>query len=253
MYFHSIYLLPTWGELNCGRNKTLSQDRAQIQHFSRLKLMTDLQFFNVCHFGCSEHSPRCCHFLNWLDSCLKRKGLNAVYQQAKQSDRHFRLQFMLPFESCHDHFGKVLCDIFFLPMCWDMACLPTWQGLRSWSPNRLINVHELHSVRSKINTSCDLWMLCPQTTRIMNVNLGFRLRATVILVFVPLKLKRSAWGNPPSSLSLDSLSTKCNLQRKLKPNATQISQPMTDGVVANSPLLIGFHKKVMLGLSFHCT
>ncbi len=38
----------------------------------------------------------------------------------------------------------------------------------------------------------------------------------------------------------DSLSTKRDLQRKLKPNVTQISQPMTDGGVANSPLFIGF-------------
>ena len=41
--------------------------------------------------------------------------------------------------------------------------------------------------------------------------------------------------------AMDSLSTKCKLQRKLKPNVTQISQPMTDGGVANSTLLIGFH------------
>ena len=34
--------------------------------------------------------------------------------------------------------------------------------------------------------------------------------------------------------ALDSLSTKRKLQRKLKPNVTQISQPMTDGGVANS-------------------
>ncbi len=39
---------------------------------------------------------------------------------------------------------------------------------------------------------------------------------------------------------LDSLSTKRNLQRKFNPNVTQISQPMTDGGVANSPLFIGF-------------
>ena len=39
---------------------------------------------------------------------------------------------------------------------------------------------------------------------------------------------------------IDSLSTKRKLQRKLKPNVTQISQPMTVGGVANSPLFIGF-------------
>ncbi len=40
---------------------------------------------------------------------------------------------------------------------------------------------------------------------------------------------------------MDSLSIKRKLQRKLKPNVTQISQPMTDGGVANFALLIGFH------------
>ena len=40
-------------------------------------------------------------------------------------------------------------------------------------------------------------------------------------------------------LTLDSLSIKCKLQHKL--NVTQISQPMTDGGVASSALLIGFH------------
>ena len=34
--------------------------------------------------------------------------------------------------------------------------------------------------------------------------------------------------------TLDSFSTKHNLQRKLKPNVTEINQPMTDEGVANS-------------------
>ena len=46
------------------------------------------------------------------------------------------------------------------------------------------------------------------------------------------------WLGTMDSLSL---STKHKLQRKLKPNVTQISQPMTDEGVANSPLMIGFH------------
>ena len=50
----------------------------------------------------------------------------------------------------------------------------------------------------------------------------------------------------------DRLSTKCNLQRKLKPNVTWMDQPMTDRGVANSPLLIGFHNLVTLGLSLRC-
>ena len=41
--------------------------------------------------------------------------------------------------------------------------------------------------------------------------------------------------------AIDSLSTKRYLQRKLKPNVTSKSEPMTDRGVANSPLLIGFH------------
>ena len=41
--------------------------------------------------------------------------------------------------------------------------------------------------------------------------------------------------------TLDSLSTKRKLQRKLKPNVTEILWPMTDEGVANSAHLIGFH------------
>ncbi len=52
--------------------------------------------------------------------------------------------------------------------------------------------------------------------------------------------------------TIDSFNTKRNLQRKLKPNMTQINQPMTDGGVANSALLIGFHNWVMLGFSLRC-
>ncbi len=55
-----------------------------------------------------------------------------------------------------------------------------------------------------------------------------------------------------ASQSIDSLNTKRNLQRKLNPDITQISQPMTDGGVVNSPLLIGFHNQVTLGLSLRC-
>ena len=53
--------------------------------------------------------------------------------------------------------------------------------------------------------------------------------------------------------TIDSFSTKRNLQvYNLKPNVTQINQPMTDGGVANSALLTGFHNWVTLGLSLRC-
>ncbi len=52
--------------------------------------------------------------------------------------------------------------------------------------------------------------------------------------------RSTAASNKATGQILDSLSTKRNLQRKLNPNVTQISQPMTVGGVANSPLFIGF-------------
>ena len=47
---------------------------------------------------------------------------------------------------------------------------------------------------------------------------------------------------------IDSLSTKRYLQRKLKPYVNYINQPMTDGGVTSSPLLIGF--EFVLQLTF---
>ncbi len=51
---------------------------------------------------------------------------------------------------------------------------------------------------------------------------------------------------------LESLSTKRELQRNLKPNVTYIFQPIITGGVANSAHGIGVHNWVTLGLSFRC-
>ncbi len=69
----------------------------------------------------------------------------------------------------------------------------------------------------------------------------------LLLLSFPRKSKTSVLHQLKSERSLpshhvkaiDSFSTKRYLQRKLKPNVT--SEPMTDGGMANSLLLIGFH------------
>ena len=64
-----------------------------------------------------------------------------------------------------------------------------------------------------------------------------------------VQFRRETWAGKRNTI--DSLNTKDNLQRKLKPNLNLTKQPMTDRGVANSLLLIGFHNWVIhVGFDF---
>ncbi len=122
----------------------------------------------------------------------------------------------------------------------DVACMLRESSLKSWK----------QTFDSKLKTFC-----------VVFVEGAGKLHAHSTSKFDVTSTLRQRKGRAPRPhqviksyhhVTIDSLSTKRKLQRKLKQNVTWIPQPMTDGGVANSAHWIGVHNQVTLGLSLGC-